>query len=245
MQHMRSITLSDRELHAACEREEWFIVRRISGRADLSDCPYGKIGEILRVQERLWISDCGDYYAQDARSTHGDWRYDVVTIDGSTRYFNQRYDPSGWEDTDPRYLYPEFPRMVNSWSNKGHYLRNGRFVLAFKLGFGEYNTNTKIKPLTGNTQLSSYTAEFHNRIPGHKMPDWAERLQIKLTEIKIAPFEDILHDHSDDWKQLYWAFQEHESKATIEKNPLVWVLFYQRVSLKDFAEGACPHVAKQ
>jgi hypothetical protein len=41
---------------------------------------------------------------------------------------------------------------------------------------------------------------------------------------------------------IYWTFQEREGERAVLHNPLVWVLSYQRIALKDFAAGQCPHI---
>jgi hypothetical protein len=108
----------------------------------------------------VWISTCGKYYAVP-REDKGNQDCDVYSVDGKQSWLSKRYVPKGFDDTDPRFLYPEFPHMVSSYSRL-HPLRGGSH--AFSLGFGDYDTNVKIIPWTGNTELKSYKADFEKRV---------------------------------------------------------------------------------
>jgi hypothetical protein len=90
-------------------------------------------------EAELWTSECGKYLAYRRPNSDGGIEYDVIEIGTNEVWFGRRYIPTGFDDDDPRYLYPEFARMVYAWSNAGHTTRTGRYIRAFALSFSEYN----------------------------------------------------------------------------------------------------------
>ncbi len=110
---------------------------------------------------RVWISDCGTYYAlpvddQEASAP----AYDVLAIHGPGIWLYKRYRPTGFADLDHRYTHAEFPHMVASWTNKGRGLRSGRWICAFEIGFADTRQDIPIQPFTGNVVVTNYDATF-------------------------------------------------------------------------------------
>jgi hypothetical protein len=108
----------------------------------------------------VWISTDGKYYAVP-REGKGCSDADVYTIDGKSCWLSKRYEPTGFNDTDKRYLYPEFPHMVCGY-HRLHPLRDGRH--AFRLSFCDCDTTMKIDAWTGNTVLKNYETDFERRV---------------------------------------------------------------------------------
>jgi len=108
----------------------------------------------------VWISTDNKYYAVP-RKDIPTYECDICSIDGKQWWFSKRYVAKGFNDTDKRYLYPEFSHMIGGYSRLRQ-LKNGHH--AFKISFGDYNTELKIIPWTGNTELKSYEAEFKKRV---------------------------------------------------------------------------------
>jgi hypothetical protein len=111
----------------------------------------------------MFISDCGQFLAIKPEGA-GPGNYDVISVDGSRIWLGGRYRPTGRDDTDPRFLYPEFRFMVSCFSNHGYTNRAGRYVEDFELWFGEYDTSKLIEPGRGNTRLNSQKARFRKSI---------------------------------------------------------------------------------
>jgi hypothetical protein len=108
----------------------------------------------------VWISTDGEYYAVP-RKNKGTHDCDIHSVDGKHCWFSRRYEPTGFNDTDKRYLYPEFSHMTCGYSRLKP-LRNGHH--AFLIRFGDYDISIKIDPWTGNTCLKDYQAEFFKRV---------------------------------------------------------------------------------
>ena len=110
---------------------------------------------------RIWISDCGNYYALpvDAKEASAP-AYDVLAIHGPSIWLYRRYRPTGFADSDHRYTHAEFPHMIAAWANKGRGLRSGRWTCAFAIGFVDTRQDIPIKPLTGNVIVADYEATF-------------------------------------------------------------------------------------
>lgn len=112
----------------------------------------------------FFVSDCGKYIARRLGNTVN---FDVMTIDGTQCWLARRYEPKGWKDKDPRYTHPEFAQATGSYSlevpRKGQPWR-------FTLGFLDLDQRKRIKPLTGNCVVKSYTATFSRRMKLHARP---------------------------------------------------------------------------
>lgn len=109
----------------------------------------------------VWISEDSKYYAVPPERGC-DHESDVYTIDGKQCWLAHRYEPKGFDDTDKRFLYPEFAHMTCGYSQIGG--PPGYRDYAFRLSFGDYDKNIKIIPWTGNTCLKSYQANFKRRV---------------------------------------------------------------------------------
>lgn len=108
----------------------------------------------------VWISEDNKYYAV-VRKDHGTHDCDIYTVDGKQSWLSHRYKPKGFDDTDVRYLYPEFPHMTCGYSRLEP-LRNGKH--AFRISFGDFDTTIKIIPWSGNTCLRDYQANFRKQV---------------------------------------------------------------------------------
>jgi len=107
----------------------------------------------------VWVSECGQYYAVPYKRSDGSGDYDVYTVDGKQCWKGRRYIPKGFEDIDPRHLYPEFPHMISMW----HFEEIVRGKRTFTLHFCDTDPTVKIIPFTGNTVLRSYKATFKKK----------------------------------------------------------------------------------
>jgi hypothetical protein len=208
-------------------------------------CPYGKPGDRLWVRESLWVSDCGNYYA---RPYHGGFStdYDILAKDGSKEWLTNRYIPTGFDDTDKRHIYPEFPHMTTSWHNEGKTLRSGRYIEAFSMGFADLDTSVKIEPLTGNTITHHYEATFRKRISSIFMPRWASRITLEVTGVRVERLKQIsLEDVEAEgtpispikYRGKYARFEDFKilwnsingKKYPYETSPWVWVISFKRL----------------
>lgn len=95
-------------------------------------------------EAELWTSECGKYLAYRRPNSDGGIEYDVIEIKTNEVWFGRRHIPPSFDDDDPRYVYPEFSRMVGSWSNYEHTNRAGRYVRAFKLSFSECDRTVSV-----------------------------------------------------------------------------------------------------
>ena len=107
----------------------------------------------------MYISNCGKYIA--ILQSNG---YDVIAVDGSCIWLQSRYNPEGFDDNDPRYLYPEFPHMVTFYKSVDRKKVKGKMIDIFELGFSDHDTSKKVKPYSGNTVTKSYSARFEKVI---------------------------------------------------------------------------------
>jgi hypothetical protein len=97
--------------------------------------------------EELWVSECGNYYAYRRGGEKSyPWTgldYDVIDMRRNLVWLGHRYEPTGWEDNDPRYVYPEFSRSVGVWSNRGRRTKAGRWIRAFELAWSVVDRTIK------------------------------------------------------------------------------------------------------
>lgn len=165
---MRKVLLGSDIVRAIITGQQTQIVR--------SKCPNAKKGDRLYVQESLWISECGRYYARPIYpyQTRGT-RYDVLSIDGKHLWYGG--------DRTPQTTYPDYRFMVGCYGSRTNTRCKKRH--AFELSFGEYDTGKVIKPLMGNTQIGkSIDAIFMKRIPATRCPKWAVRLWLDVVKVK-------------------------------------------------------------
>ncbi len=97
----------------------------------------------------VWLSKCGKYMA--VRFGDDAVEFDVLAMNSDDVWLGRRYRPKGFRDKDPRFLYPEFPRMVVGYSNE---------IEGFKLRFADLDTTKKIDAFTGNCVIRQYEATF-------------------------------------------------------------------------------------
>ena len=120
-----------------------------------------------------YISDCGQYLA---RTRPGFAFPDVFDRNGNV-WRGGRYTATGWDDCDPRYVYPEFPRMVTAWANRGRRKRSGEWVVGFALTFGDYDqTKQWRKPGVDARIGPTVKAEFHKVCPPKRPPRWVREI---------------------------------------------------------------------
>jgi len=111
----------------------------------------------------LLLSDCGKYIAMKTNDLDGSC-WDVIAVDGSCLWLHGRYQPTGYDDQDPRFLYAEHPHLVTSYLSHCYENKVGRWIYDFELGFSDHDTSLKIKRFEGNTVLKSYRARFRTPV---------------------------------------------------------------------------------
>lgn len=118
-----------------------------------------------------WISDCGDFVAIY-------WGNDVLDCDVIHRdgriWRGGRYRASGWDDDDPRFVHPEFPKMVTAWSDYGHRRRDGQWVTAFKLSVADYDQNLRWRE-DYSSASNRIDAVFRRRVPPLRPRAWVRK----------------------------------------------------------------------
>ena len=107
----------------------------------------------------FFVSDCGRYIARQQPNTVN---FDVFTVDGSKCWLDCRYTPTGFEDTDPRIVYPEFAHQVVSYSLIDQSESGKRWI--FSLDFADLDQTKKIDPFMGNCVIKKYSARFSRRL---------------------------------------------------------------------------------
>jgi hypothetical protein len=123
----------------------------------------------------VWISDCKQYVCRTRPSELLEMP-DVFDRAGNV-WRGGRYKPTGWEDTDPRFVYPEFPRMVTFWGNLGRRKRSGEWVPAFRLGFCEFDQTLPYRQPGVDARIGeTLTADFHRRCPPLRPPRWVREI---------------------------------------------------------------------
>jgi len=111
----------------------------------------------------IFLSNCGEYIAIRVYGLEAHC-FDVIAINGSKMWLYPRYKPTGWDDEDHRYVYPEFPHMVGGFSNYGYENKVGRWVNDFELSFSDHDVTIKIDRFKGNTVIKEYKARFKKPI---------------------------------------------------------------------------------
>jgi hypothetical protein len=116
---------------------------------------------------KVWVSDCGQYYALAA--PYRPPAYDVLEVHGPGVWLSRRYEPQGWQDTDRRYTHAEFPHMTLDWRLRGGWNRTRtRFDDAFAQVFCDLRQDLQCLPFgarrddlpAGAHLLARYTATF-------------------------------------------------------------------------------------
>ena len=121
----------------------------------------------------VYISDCKQYLA---RTRQGFEFPDVFGRNGSV-WRGSRYRATGWDDTDPRFVYPEFRHMVVAWGNRGHAKRNGDWVVGFDVAFGEYDQSKRWRDSGVDARIGEMLrAECHNVCPPKRPPRWVREI---------------------------------------------------------------------
>jgi len=121
----------------------------------------------------VYISDCKQYIA---RTRQGFGFPDVFDRNGNV-WRGGRYRATGWNDTDPRFVYPEFHRMVVAWGNRGREKRNGGWVVGFDLAFGEYDQSKRWRDSGVDARIGeTLRAEFHKVCPPKRPPRWVREI---------------------------------------------------------------------
>jgi hypothetical protein len=181
---MKYIILDDNEIYNACLHDE---DEGILFRPAESKIP--PIGSILTVCEKLWISDCGQYYAQKAPSPSiAD--YDVISLDGTTRWFSKR------KFEDP---YPSFIHQVGGWKSLSKFVGKN-LKIAFELQFHDFDT---IDLSQGARVLKTYSAQFRKQISALRVPKWANRIEIEITSLEWINQVFTRVSYPSVWKLTY------------------------------------------
>ena len=121
----------------------------------------------------IYISDCKQYIA---RTRPGFEMPDVFDRLGNV-WRGSRYKATGWDDTDPRYVYPEFRLKVTGWSNRGHAKRNGDWVPGFLISFGEFDQSKRWREKGVDARIGErLEAEFHRVCPPKRPPRWVREI---------------------------------------------------------------------
>ena len=202
-------------------------------------------GDLLWVREsNLWKSECGKYYARKHK-----YGWDIFTVDGKQTWLDGRYEPTGFDDTDRRHTYPEYPHMFTGYSNRSRTLRSGRFIHEFILSFADLNVRKKIKPLTGNTIIKGYDAYFKKKVSSVRMPKWAARLWLKVLKVRAERVQEIsindiraegvrdtrneqnelLESYHEKWIQL-WDSLNAKRGYGWDTNPWIFVYDFERTN---------------
>lgn len=115
---------------------------------------------------RVWVSTDGHYYALPYRQIDGTPYYDVLDAHGPGVWLSHRYQPTGFDDTDPRYTHAEFPQMIASWTNKSRWTRRTRrHIPAFRMTFMDVRQDLQLLPFSKRVcdpspYLAHYEATF-------------------------------------------------------------------------------------
>lgn len=161
-------------------------------------------GHRLAVQERLFQSDCGQYLAQVAG---GDLAlYDVISIDGKRRWFYRRQGS---------------PARVYCWENRYTHYHAERPTPGFLISFAD---------LIDGKLCDKREAEFHRRVPGNRMPQWARRLAITVTACERMPLITAWDRKVPGIRQSVAELGKHD------QNEAIWLITYDRLSLLDHYE---------
>jgi hypothetical protein len=122
--------------------------------------------------EELWVSDCGHFYAYrrggDKMYPWTGLDYDVIDMRRSIVWLSRRYEPTGWDDKDPRYVYPEFSRSIGVWSNRGRRTRAGKWIPAFELAWSVVDRTVKTfdfdkRSYSEDSGRATFRRKIHNR----------------------------------------------------------------------------------
>lgn len=117
----------------------------------------------------IYISECNQYVA---RTRPGFDFPDVFDRHGNV-WRGGRYRAKDWDDNDPRYVYPEFHRMVTGWGNCGRRKRTGELVTGFDVSFGEYDQTKRWREAGVDARIGqTLRAEFHRVCPPKRPPRW-------------------------------------------------------------------------
>lgn len=140
--------------------------------------PRYKKGDLLWVKQALWVSECGKYYAYD-----GYENADVIRISDGRFYYggNTRNSITGK---------PNHRFMVGCYNNRDTG-KGCRRKHRFTLDIGEYDTTKKIKPFTGNTQISSLDILFTKKRSSRFMPKWVARTWLKVLDVRAERLQEI------------------------------------------------------
>lgn len=222
-----------------------------SGRLRIA-CPYGQPGDRLWVRERMWLSECGQYFARRANPTpeYGMPMYDVLARDGSAIW---HYGRGANHD---------LKMAATSWHNRGREIGRGantRWREGFEIGFIDDFDPTKTSEHPYGRSIGRKSAVFHRRWSPIHMPRWASRITLEIIDVEIQRLqkislaevlkEGIKEVTNGPHANQYWReetglrFVDHWDAINgkrpgcgWEANPWVWVITFRRI--KD--EGAKP-----
>jgi len=211
-------------------------------------CPYGQPGDRLWVRETTWISECKRYLSQGLEK--GNSELDAIDLKTGKRYVHQCVGEGDYAVTDG---------MITSWSRRGRYLRSGREIEGFDIGFADVDTAVKAILFSGNIVLKNYSAQFRKKLPSIYMPKIAARIWLEVVNVRVERLQDITvedvisegleadndirnpdpstHESIKSWN-LAWAqhvFRELWDKLNAKRgygweiNPWVWVVEFRRV----------------
>jgi hypothetical protein len=120
-------------------------------------------------EAELWTSECGKYLAYRRPNSQGGIEYDVIEIGTNEVWFGRRYIPTGFDDDDPRFRYPEFSRMVVGWSNAGRTTRTGQYIRAFGLSFCEQDQATALATTFAEMNLTKAQSQRYGKAMFRRM----------------------------------------------------------------------------
>lgn len=222
---------------------EFWIESRTAG-AGIGRCPYGIPGDKLWVRERMWLSNCGRYFARRATPTPENNMplYDVLARDGSAIWHYGRG------------INHDLKMAATSWSNHGRYIGRGekkRWREGFEIGFIDDFDHTKTAKHPYGRSIERKTAEFHRRWPSIHMPRWASRITLEIVSVRVERLDEISEEDAKaegvtPAAPLYgdcggWKHELHKESFTklwdsihgagsCEANPWVWVVEFKRVT---------------
>lgn len=210
---------------------------------------YGGPGDRIWTRENLWISECGQYYARPVRGSCVN--FDILSRDGKTIWWGNRYDPKDWND--PKLLYPEFEHMTLGYSNMGRMLRSGRRIEAFDLTFGDMDISKMIIPGHGNTIIKQYEAQFRKQWPSIHAPRFASAALLEITSARLERLGDIseadakaegvrpAYQSQGEWwrpknpadgtyrEGFFAKWDEIHGRESRDKNPYLWVYAFKLI----------------
>lgn len=118
-----------------------------------------------------FMSECQDFVA--VRWGRDVWELDVFDRHGNV-WRSQRYVATGWNDTDQRYLFAEFPKMVTAYGGIGRRMKSGRWSEDFNLTICDCDQSVR-RDEVGSTS-NRQAIVFRRRVPPRRPRKWVKKI---------------------------------------------------------------------